>query len=179
MELTQIGKVGKPHGIKGELKVYIEEHFEDDFLSAKAVFIGQPPFPYFVESIRMGGMVILKLEELGSREMAVLLSNKPILLPSDQLSAEVVEEDHPFLHLIGWMILAEGYDPLGPIIDVVDMPEHYLALLEVNGRDVFIPLHPDLILQEDPGQQELQMQLPLGLLEIDELPNDEGNGLPC
>lgn len=173
MELTQIGKVGKPHGTKGELKVFVEEHFEDDFLSAKAVFIGQPPFPYFVESIRMGGMIILQLEELDNREMAVLLSNKPLFLPSDQIHAEIPAEDHPFLHLVGWTILSEAYEPLGPIVDVLDMPEHYLALLEVKGQDVFIPLHPDLILREDAPQQQLHMQLPLGLLDLNQLPDEE------
>lgn len=173
MELTQIGKIGKPHGTKGELKIFVEEHFEDDLLEAKAVFIGEPPFPYFVESIRMGGMVILQLEEVNSREMAVLLANKPLLLPDDQITAQAPLEDHPFLHLVGYTILAEGYPPMGPIAEVLDMPEHYLALLEVDGREIYIPLHEDLIQATDSEQRQLQMQLPLGLLEIDQSAEDE------
>ncbi len=166
MELTQIGKIGKPHGTKGELKIFVEQYFEDDLLAAKAVLIGEPPFPYFVESIRMGGMVILKLEEVNSREMAVLLANKPLLLPNDQITAEVPLEDHPFLHLVGYTIVAEGYPPLGPVAEVLDMPEHYLALLEIDGQEIFIPLHEDLILEEDSEQRQLRMQLPLGLLDV-------------
>ncbi len=173
MELTQIGRIGKPHGTAGELKAIVEEHFEDDLLAAKVLFVGTPAFPHFIEQIRMGGMVLLKLEDIDRREMASLLSNQPIFLPTEHITAEAPPDDHPYTHLIGWYIAAEGYEQLGPIVDVLDMPEHYLALLEVAGKDVFIPLHDDLVIAEDPEQQLIRMELPLGLLDVDQLPNDE------
>ena len=38
-ELVKIGNTQKAHGIKGELKLNVEEHFIDDLLDAEAIFV--------------------------------------------------------------------------------------------------------------------------------------------
>ena len=55
MELTEIGRSGRPHGIRGELKLFIEDVYVDDFSRAKGLLIGSPPVPYFIERMTWGG----------------------------------------------------------------------------------------------------------------------------
>ena len=62
MELVQIGRTGRPHGIKGELGLYVEEVYLDDLAAVKAILIGEPAVPYFVENLRQGGKLTVKLE---------------------------------------------------------------------------------------------------------------------
>jgi 16S rRNA processing protein RimM len=166
MELIEIGRVGRPHGLKGEVKVHVEDHFEDDLLNASVVLIGDPPVPYFLAMARGGGSLILRFEELDKREEVMLLSNKTIYLKTDEVSEpELPPSDNPFTHLVGYSITAEGYETLGPIKEVVDMPQHYLALIERNGAEYYIPLHEDLIEGEDEAAKILRMELPEGLAE--------------
>jgi 16S rRNA processing protein RimM len=80
MDLVEIGWTGKAHGLKGEIKLRIASHFEDDLLEAKSLLIGDPPVPYFVEYFRGGGAIIAKFENLDQREQLVLLSNQPVFL---------------------------------------------------------------------------------------------------
>lgn len=167
MDLIEIGWTGKPHGLKGELKLRIQEFYEDDLLAAKSVLIGDPPVPYFVEQIRAGGAIIGKFETLDSREHVALLSGKPIWLMASQVTA-IEEEgpDTPWDVIIGFSVRAEGYPVLGPITGVMDMPEHYLAELTHEGKEILIPLHENLVVSVDEEGETLEMILPEGLLEL-------------
>ena len=166
METVEIGRTGKPHGIRGELSLHIDELYESDLLRADAILIGDPPIPYFVRDFRVGGKLTVFLEGFDTREAVVLLSNKPLLLPSDQVSVEAEEADTPWDAVIGYRIEAPGYPSLGPIEAIVDLPSHYLAELTHNERTVYIPLHADLVVNVRETDTVLEMDLPEGLLDL-------------
>ena len=163
---VEIGRTGRPHGVKGELKVHIEEVYQEDFERAGAVLIGTPPVPYFIQRRTGGGAPRIKLETFDSREAVSLLSNRDIFLPEDQITVEVSEEDTPWDVVLGYTIQTENYPELGPIEAIVDLPEHYLAEITHDERTVLIPLHDDLVLGVDQDNRRLQMELPDGLLDI-------------
>lgn len=167
MDLIEIGWTGKPHGLKGELKLRIEAFYEDDLLAAQSLLIGDPPVPFFVEQMRAGGAIIGKFETLDSREHVALLSGKPIWLMTSQVSnVKEPEPDTPWDAIIGYTIKAEGYPTLGPVAGIMDMPEHYLAELKHEGKDIFVPLHEDLVVSLDEEGKVLEMVLPEGLLDL-------------
>ncbi|MEM9835795.1 MAG: hypothetical protein AAF828_04805, partial [Bacteroidota bacterium] len=139
MERIQIGKTGRPHGVKGEIKLFVEDHYEDDLFAAKALLIGEPPMPYFIKSIRAGGSIIARLEDIDQREMATLLSNQNLYLRAEDVTVTEVEDNHPFLHLIDYYVEAADYDRFGPIEAVLDLPEHYLAQVTVAEKEYYVP----------------------------------------
>ena len=71
----------------------------------------------------------------------------------------------PFSHLLNYTIQAAGYPMLGPIEEIIDLPEHYLAQVKYQGKEVLIPLHEDLILENKAPTKVLVMDLPEGLLD--------------
>lgn len=167
MDLIEIGWTGKPHGLKGEIKLRVSDFYEEDLLAAKSVLIGEPPVPYFLESVRGGGALIAKFETLDAREMVAPLGNKPLYLLAEQVTATQEEEpETPWDLFIGYSIVAEGYPKLGPITGIMDMPEHYLAELTHEDKDLLVPLHEDLIVGIDQEELVLTMTLPEGLLEL-------------
>ena len=70
MELIRIGKVLKTHGYKGNLKIYIDEFYMDDFEELSIIFINN--LPYFITSkdINSESQAIILLEEIDSKEKA-------------------------------------------------------------------------------------------------------------
>ncbi|MEZ4981134.1 MAG: hypothetical protein R2769_06010 [Saprospiraceae bacterium] len=38
-DLVKVGQTKKPHGVKGELKVYIDDAYYEDFILSKVVFL--------------------------------------------------------------------------------------------------------------------------------------------
>lgn len=85
--LISIGRLGRTHGLKGELKVVVEEAFEDAFFEAQAVFVEVrgTAIPHFIEYVRGGGAPIVKFEDVDTIEQAKLLQNLPLLMPADAI----------------------------------------------------------------------------------------------
>ena len=169
---TEIGRTIKPHGLKGELKIQVEEIFEKAALKATAFFLesnGQY-IPLFVERISKGNAIILKLEDYNSKEEVTAISKKPLFMRSkDAVVDESVLENNPHLlyqQLEGFQLIDDEVGAIGQIDRVIEMPQQSLALVEYNGKEVMIPLHESLILSVDPEKATIEMSLPEGLLEL-------------
>ena len=80
MNYLEIGKIKKPHGLNGELKATIDERFFEDVNEVEAFFVAieGEKAPYFIESIRGGSPILLKFEDIDSKEDAALFTNKRI-----------------------------------------------------------------------------------------------------
>ncbi len=166
MNLVEIGRTGRPHGIQGELKLFVEEAYQPDLLAAKAILIGRPPIPYFVERMTGGGSLRVKLETFDRREQVVLLSNKPVYLPEEQVSVTVEEEGTPWDEILGFSVESEHYPLLPPIEEILDLPDHYLAKLTYGDKEVLLPLHDDLLLGVDRERKVVQLRIAEGLIDL-------------
>jgi 16S rRNA processing protein RimM len=171
-ELVEIGRTKKPHGVKGELKLFVEDAYFEDLLHAKVVFIKVRGtfMPYFVESIRGGQFIILKLEDVDNREDALAIGGKEMALRATDIieeeEREMEVEGLTFAHVIGYTIIDQAQGRVGKIEDVVEMPQQEMAEVKFNGKIILIPLHEDFIEKEDENNKELLMQLPEGLLDL-------------
>jgi 16S rRNA processing protein RimM len=50
--------------------------------------------------------------------------------------------------------------------DVYHTPQQVLALIIINKKEVFVPLHPDFILELNKEKKEIHFSLPEGLLDL-------------
>lgn len=173
---VQIGYCLKPHGLKGDLKIHIEEAFWDDFEELDTVFIGlaERPLPYFVEDMK-GGFpdVIVKLEEINTPEDAKRLATQAVYArEEDLLAAEEDEEDEDEISLsdlmlsAGYTVIDATVGKVGEIVEVVTYPHQYIAYVNYKDREVMIPLTASFIIQMDKTNKLLQMDLPEGLLDL-------------
>lgn len=166
LPLLQIGQTARPHGVKGELAIRIDDVYFDDLTNSPVVLIGDPAVPYTLERTTGGGKPRIKLEDFHNREQVALLANKPLWLPESAVTVEEDAEITPYDRLIDMYIVADDYPRLGPIEDVMDLPEHHLAELTHEGKSIYIPLHDDLIDRINEAEGEVYMTLPPGLLDL-------------
>lgn len=167
--MVSIGFCKKPHGIGGELKVQIEAEYLEDFLHAEVIFIemGGKQVPYFVENIRSGNEILIKLEDVNSREAASPLAAKEIFLREKDLSPEEEdEEDFDYQDFIGFQIIDTEAGMIGEIENIIEYPQQMMAVLQYQGREILIPLHENLIHDINIEDQTLLMNLPIGLLDL-------------
>ena len=61
-KLIGVGFTKKAHGAQGELKITLKDEYFDDFVNADVVFINVQgkPLPFFIESLREAGDILLK-----------------------------------------------------------------------------------------------------------------------
>lgn len=170
MEYTQIGFTRKTHGIAGEIKIVIEEPYEDIFLEADRIFleIKGAKQPFFIESIRGAGDLIVKFEDIKVREEALPLQSKPVFLPAaeipEDLDTSMPEPEHA--GLTGYLVVDRTAGEIGLIAEVLDMPRQEMAVIPYNGREVLIPLNEQFIQTIDHAARKVLMDLPEGLLGL-------------
>ena len=168
--LVAIGYTKKPHGLKGELKVQIEELYLDDFLEAEIIFLDMKgkKLPFFIESVREGNEILLKLEDVDSKEAADSLSSKEVFLrESDIVPLEEREmEPDDFTQFIGYQIKDAELGLIGEIEDVMEYPQQMMAALTYQDREILIPMNTAFIKEIQKENKMIIMELPEGLLEL-------------
>jgi 16S rRNA processing protein RimM len=170
-KLVQIGFTKKPHGLKGELKLHIEDKYLEDLMEADVVVlqIKGKPTPFFVEDIRMGNAIIGKFEDVDTPEAALSIANKELslreedIIPDDLREIEV--EGMRYDRCIGYTIF-DGDNEIGQILEVLEYPQQEMAVIEYEGREVLIPLNTAFIVKQDDKAKKFMMDLPDGLLEL-------------
>lgn len=164
-EVYKIGKLGKAHGVKGEVSF----HFEDDIfdrveceylvLNVDGILV-----PFFMESYRFrnGYMAFVKFRGVDSMERASELTGCEVYFPRALAEAE---DETPILSmLLGFdLINAADGSHVGVISDINDQTANVLFELD-NG--MLIPASDELILNINIDQEEIVMNIPEGLLSL-------------
>lgn len=168
-KLIGIGFTKKTHGSQGELKVSVKDEYFDDFVNAEVVFINVQgkPLPFFIENLREAGDILLKIEDVDSPGDAKDLTGKELFLREKDIqitkkSGEVLT----FELMVGFELFEETAGLIGKIEAVETLPHQHLAILEHDGREVFIPLHPQMVVSLDEKNKQLVLRLPDGLLDL-------------
>jgi 16S rRNA processing protein RimM len=165
----EVGFLAKSFGTKGLLKANIDQKFKEDVLKSTAVFLNVNGnyIPYFIEEIVEDGFLRIKLEDIDSKEAAVAIQSRKLFLRARDISIDFNEEIS--YSLIGYSIYDQTTEEtIGSIKELLEMPKQILAVVEYCSVEVFIPLHEELIDLVDVDKQRINMNLPEGLLDINE-----------
>jgi 16S rRNA processing protein RimM len=168
MEYFSIGKLIAQHGLKGELLLKHTLGKKTSLKNLQAIFIEEKKntfFPWFIESskIKNEEEIYLKLEGVNDREAAMKLVKKEIWIPGPDFK-KMAAKTSP-ASLLGYTILNKN-DKLGEILAVIEQPHQLLCRIEMNNKEVLIPLNEDTILKIDHKNNQVKVKLPDGLLEI-------------
>ena len=168
MEYFKAGKLVAVHGLKGELILKHELGKKSSLKDVKAIFIEDKKdsfFPWFIETAkaRSANEVLLKLETIDTREAAAKISQKEIWLTEEdfkKLSAKSAPAN-----LLGYTII-NNKDRLSEILEVVEQPHQLLCRIEINKKEVLIPINENFLKKIDHKKKEVILELPDGLLDI-------------
>jgi 16S rRNA processing protein RimM len=169
--LVRIGKTQKAHGLKGELKLNVEEYFIDDLFETEALFIelkGQK-VPYFIENLQEGNSIILKLEGINSRNEAEQLAHKELFMRREDihLSDEIINSGGlKYKFLEGFTIYDNVEGEIAVINEVAEFPQQEMAYITYKTKTLLIPLNDDIILEINREEKKVMMNLPEGILNL-------------
>ncbi len=170
MEYVQIGFTKKTHGIRGEIKVVIEEQFEDVFLEQERVFldIRGSKQPFFIEHVRGGGELIVQFQDVRQREDALPLQSRGLYLPASELPQETVYPiaEGVYWELNGFSLIDQTAGAIGVIEEILELPQQEMAQVRYQGKAVLIPLNDQFIRSVDKPGKRVFVDLPEGLLSL-------------
>ena len=124
--------------------------------------------PFFIEGLDLGSDLLVKFEEVDSREAAAKLAGKALFLREDDIleSAQAVTQVARFRRFEGFTIIDKDAGRVGVIEEVVELPQQWMAVVPYQGRELLIPLNDVLIIRVREREKLLEMDLPEGILEL-------------
>ncbi|MGN5956421.1 ribosome maturation factor RimM [Sphingobacterium lactis] len=163
-----IGYVSKTRGLKGEVQLFFE--FEDyTELDLDVIFleIDKKLVPYFVENVKLhnNSTAYAWFEDIDHIDKAQHLVHKKMYLPIEKMP-ERDPDDFRYSDLIGYLVIDEHEGELGEITQVQEMPQQFIATINMEDKEVMFPLNEDFIVGIDPEEKVVVLQLPEGLVDM-------------
>lgn len=163
-EVYQIGRLGKTHGVRGEISFLFDDDVFDrtdaDYLILRVDGI---LVPFFIEEYRFksDANAIMKFEGLNTQERARELTGCDVYFPRSLAEGD---DSISWSVLVGFDILeAQSGKTIGRIASIDDSTLNILFCLD-DGR--LIPASDDLITAIDQQARTITMHIPEGLLEL-------------
>ena len=164
-EVYQIGKLGKTHGVKGEISFLFDDDVFDrvdaDYLILK---IDGILVPFFIEEYRFksDSNALMKFEGIDTQERARDLTGCDVYFPRSL--ADDGDGSLSWSALAGFSIIDAGtHKAVGTIASIDDSTANILFELE-DGR--LIPASEELITDLDKDNKTITIALPQGILDL-------------
>ena len=164
-EVYKIGRLGKSHGVRGEVSFLFDDDVFDrvdaDYL---ILDIDGILVPFFIEEYRFRSdtTALMKFEGIDSQERARELTGCDVYFPRNLAASD--DDNISWSAIVGFGIIdASTNKSVGRIASIDDSTLNILFCLE-DGH--LIPASEDLITQIDQQARTITMLLPAGLLDL-------------
>jgi 16S rRNA processing protein RimM len=163
VERIRIGRVARPHGVRGELRIQLDDEGSTVLFDVERVWIGGEE--RVVAGARpTNAAVLLTIEGIEDRDAADLLKGKDV----EVLREDVPLEDGEYFvsDLIGCEVVDEQGAVLGRAVKLLHGGQDLLVIHdEARGIERILPVIPEFILSVDRATRRVVVSPPEGLPE--------------
>ena len=150
-ELLPLGKISKPHGLNGEVRVFLYGGNLDSITKLNSLFIckkeDEKPVELKISHLRIhNNTTIIGLEGINTIEEASGLRGSIILVDKCYLP-ETQEDEYNWFQLIGLNVVTVEGNYIGTVKNLIDREPQALLVVENDKREFLIPM-VDTIVQE-------------------------------
>jgi 16S rRNA processing protein RimM len=167
LKLVELGRVGRAHGIRGEVRVHLHWPDSDTLATVETVVLtreGRPPSTMDIESVRPAGKgVLLKLAGIHDRDAAEALRGSGVAVPHEALPP--LEEGEYYLSdLVGMQVVGPNGD-VGRVVEVRIHPSVDSIVIETGtGERLEQALAEPWILKVDVARSTIELTSTEGLI---------------
>lgn len=168
-EVYRIGRLGKPHGVKGEVSFQVSDDvFDRVDADCLVLELDGILVPFFIEEYRFRSedIALLKLEGVDTADQARELTGCSVFFL--RRMADNDREEVTWAEIIGYRIIdANTLQEVGTLTEVDDSTVNTLFNVTTKeGDEVLLPAGEDLITAVDKAARNITMTIPEGLLDL-------------
>lgn len=165
-EVYKIGRLGKAHGVKGEVTMmFTDDAFDRVDCDCLILMIDGILVPFFIEEYRFrsGETALVKFEDVDTQQRAAALTGCDVYFLR-RLADEETDGVITWSRIVGFDVVnaADGRK-VGKIGNIDETTENVLLELE-DGT--LIPAADDMIEEVDMAERTISLTIPDGLLEL-------------
>ena len=163
----EAGVIRKPHGIKGEILVDIDEDLITFFKPGQIVYIGETHIKCSLRSIRehRSGFLILLNEFNNPEEIGNFRFSRLFLPDSGELHEKLI--DNTILldsQVIGLTVITNEGKELGQIVEIIETGANDVFVVDAGNKEILLPDIEDVIKKVDLKKRLMIVHLLPGLL---------------
>ena len=174
MSNLPVGKFTKLYGTEGEVVANLYDRFPADYDSEEPLFvsINSLTVPLFISSfVRRGRGAVIAIDDYDTPRRSEELLGREFYAtnPDAEVAAYDGDDDEAWSdmeELLGWRVTFVGRKEDGEIVGYNDDEINPLFEVEVDGKDVYVPVVDEFIRKISRRKREIKFQLPEGLLEL-------------
>jgi len=140
--LLVVGRIGRAHGVRGEVTVEIRTDDPDSRFAIGATLATDPENkgPLTIRDARFhSGTLLLSFNGFDDRTSVESLRNVLLLSDVNPKEANATEDDFHISQIVGSSVIdGEGID-WGLVVDVMHLPAQDTLVIDHNGREILVP----------------------------------------
>lgn len=171
-EVYKIGKIGKPHGVKGELTMFFDDDVFDRVdaeylvLSIDGILV-----PFFMDEWRFktGETALVKFSDIDTKEAASELTGCEVFFPKHLSDREA--DDLTWDEIKGFSVVDDNKEGtlIGTVAGVDESTVNVLLEVETSGGNIIlIPANEDIVKEVNPTEKRIIVELPEGLADLND-----------
>ena len=164
-EIAPIGIFGKTHGIKGEINLELNVDFDLENTPYIIVDIDGIFVPFFIAEYRYktDTSALVLFEDICTDETIRPFFGKKAYVKKEMLTLDD-EDEMSINYYVGFTMLTPQRTIIGQIVEIDDSTANVLFVLD---NDSLIPVGAVEVLDIDPDNHIMIVELPEGLLEVE------------
>ena len=165
-----LGKILKPYGYRGFVRVaFFISGLEKVLSDGDFIFIEwiEKPVPYRIQEILWDDdkTVRIKFEDVESLDDASKLIGRNVILSEQTVPKKLLKTLEPD-ELVGYKVIDLQNNLLGFVTGLDESGRQSILEVDLDGKELLIPFHEDLVKKIDSKRKELIVDLPEGLLDL-------------
>lgn len=174
---VQVARIGKPHGIRGEVTVQVLTDAPDERFVRGTEFVVEPAKagPLTIKSARWNkDILLLGFEEVATRNQAEELRGAKLFIETEELDEDDDEGWYEY-ELLG-LDARVGLQTVGKVTALNTMPVQDLLVIEdAAGREILVPFVEEIVPEVNLEEGYVLLTPPAGLFELN-VDDAEGAG---
>ena len=164
----KIGWVLKPHGLKGEVTIVLEDEAPDDWSALESVFLEQNQrlVPYFIESVSaQPKKAFVKFEDVDNAEVASKITKQSVYIEKT-LRPKSGRGEFYTDEIIDFEVHDQEQGLLGRVQEIMNAGPNRLLVVQQSNKEVLIPINGPFITSINKAKKRVSVNLPEGFLDI-------------
>ena len=153
-----VGRIGRAHGIHGEVTVEVRTDRPDQRFAVGRTLITDPETrgPLTISrSHDHSGTLLLGFREVTDRNQAEELRNTLLLAEVDTTESNISPDNFHITQIVGCSAVDGAGNLVGTIVDVLALPAHDTLVIDRNGDEMLVPFVKAHVPHIDLGERKI------------------------
>ena len=155
-----MGRVGKPHGLRGHVKVHSRVSSTESFYPGLKVYLSreQEMKEWSLSEVKIQGQALIcRFQELNNRNEAEELYGSPLYIQKQDLK-QLPEGEYYGYQLIGSRVYDQRGIFLGFMEEIFSTAAHDVWVIKDGEKEKLFPAVDDVVLSVDPDRKEIHVR---------------------